>query len=140
MPLSLIGADVRIVGNIISEGEIQIDGKVEGDITCQRLIVGEGGHIVGEVTAERAQVHGRLEGKIDATSVTIARSARVVGDVTHESLEIEAGGFLEGRCCHKVKPPAGSAEAVIALPAQHKGNGAGQPAQLAPPQSAAATA
>ncbi|CAA7619754.1 Cell shape determination protein CcmA [Candidatus Terasakiella magnetica] len=126
LPLSVIGADVRIVGNIYTQGEMQIDGQVEGDITCQRLLVGEGGRITGEVTAETVQVHGALTGKISASAVTIARSANVVGDVIQDSLEIEAGASMEGRLIRKTATPK-------AL--EHKGNGAAEPAvQIAAPQ------
>ncbi|MGE5515306.1 MAG: bactofilin family protein [Bacteroidota bacterium] len=106
IPVSIIGADVRIVGNIITQGEMQIDGQVEGDIACARLIVGEGGRIVGEVTADTVRVHGRLDGRIHANAVTIAKSAEVVGDITHDTLEIEAGGRLEGHLIRKGSQPA----------------------------------
>lgn len=108
--LSVIGADVRIVGDIITQGEMQIDGQVDGDIACQRLVVGEGGRIAGEVTAEMVQVHGELHGKVNAVTVVIAKSARVVGDITHESLEIEAGAFMEGHCLHKGAAARSAAE------------------------------
>lgn len=125
LPLSVIGADVRIVGNIFTQGEMQIDGQVEGDIACQRLLVGEGARITGEVTAETVQVHGELNGKINATSVMIAKSAKVTGDVIQESLEIEAGASMEGRLVRK-----GGVKALEQLPPA-KGNGAGEPAQIA---------
>jgi cytoskeletal protein CcmA (bactofilin family) len=106
LPMSIIGADVRIVGNIITQGEMQIDGQVEGDIDCARLVLGETARITGEVTADTVRVHGRLEGRIIANSVTIARSAEVVGDITHDTLEIEAGGRLEGHLIRKGSQPA----------------------------------
>lgn len=103
--LSVIAPDVRIVGDIMTQGEIQVDGQVEGDITCATLVVGEGARISGEVTAEHVKVHGELNGKINAAVICIARSARVVGDVTHESLEIEAGAHVEGHCIRKAATP-----------------------------------
>lgn len=129
IPLSVIGPDVRIVGDIITQGEMQIDGQVEGDITCQTLVVGEGARITGEVTAETVRVHGALTGKINANQVMIAKSAQVVGDITHDSLEIEAGGHLEGHLIHKSgnpvkvadpvkKPKDAAAEAPQAIAAQ----------------------
>lgn len=102
MPLSVIGPDVRIVGNIITQGEMQIDGQVEGDITCQTLVVGEGARITGEVTADSVKVHGELNGRISATNIIIARSAKVLGDITHDSLEIEAGAQIEGHFSRKI--------------------------------------
>ncbi|OAN52171.1 cell shape determination protein CcmA [Paramagnetospirillum marisnigri] len=128
LPLSVIGPDVKIVGNIYTQGEMQIDGHVEGDIACQRLLVGEGGRISGEVTAETVQVHGELTGKINASSVLITKSGRVTGDVTQDSLEIEAGASMEGRLIRR----SAAAKALEAA-AAHKGNGGSEPAQLAPP-------
>lgn len=128
LPLSVIGADVRIVGDIITKGEMQIDGQVDGDITCQRLVVGEGGRISGAVTAETVQVHGELAGHIVADTVMIAKTARVVGDVTHQSLEIEAGAFMEGRCLHSGTSAAAQvAETAEAPPPPRKTNGAAHP-------------
>jgi len=131
LPLSVIGPDVKIVGNIITQGEMQIDGQVEGDIACHRLLVGEGGRITGEVTAETVQVHGELTGKICATTVLIAKSARVVGDVIQDSLEIEAGASMEGRL---VRKGGGSVKALEHAASSGKGNGAeAPPAQISAP-------
>ena len=111
--LSVIASDVRIVGDIIAQGEIQVDGKVDGDIICATLVIGEGARISGEVSAGLVKVHGELVGKINASVVSIARSACVQGDVTHESLEIEAGARLEGHCIRKV--PQAETKAVETL-------------------------
>jgi cytoskeletal protein CcmA (bactofilin family) len=102
--LSVIGPDVRIVGDIFTKGEMQIDGQVEGDIACQNLVVGEGARISGEVTAETVRVHGELHGKITAVTIAIARSAKVIGDITHQTLEIEAGAEVEGHFARKGAP------------------------------------
>jgi len=122
--LSLIGADVRIVGNITTEGEIQIDGQLEGDIVCHHLLIGESGRITGEVTAETTRVHGEVIGKITAGAVVIARAGRIAGDIIHDSIEIEAGAQLEGRLIRKSGPHA-EAPALAA---------AAEPARLAPPR------
>ena len=97
-PPTIISADLRINGDIISEGEIQIDGVVDGDVTGTRLSIGQGGTIKGSVTAERVLVRGRITGQIKARLVTLTRTARVTGDVLHETLAIEPGARLEGTC------------------------------------------
>ncbi|MGE5545559.1 MAG: bactofilin family protein [Solirubrobacterales bacterium] len=131
--LSVIGPDVRIVGDIITQGEMQIDGQVDGDITCQTLVVGEGARIVGAVAAETVRVHGELDGKINATTVLIARTARVTGDITHESIEIEAGAFLEGHVLRSGSAPRpesrepAAKDASTKEPEAKKANGAGHP-------------
>ncbi len=97
-PPSIISADLRIVGDLSSDGEIQVDGAVDGDIRTKSLLVGETAHIKGEIVAESVHVHGTINGQIKSKSVNLAKTAHVVGDVLHEDLAIETGAFLEGHC------------------------------------------
>ena len=97
-PPSIISADLRIFGDINSDGEIQIDGAVDGDIRTKVLLVGEGAHIKGEIVADTVHVHGTVTGQIKSRSVNLAKTAHVVGDILHEDLTIETGAFLEGHC------------------------------------------
>lgn len=123
--VSIIGADVRIVGDIITEGEMQIDGRVEGDITCKTLVIGPGGHIVGEIKAERVRIHGEVSGKLSADHITIGRTGHVTGDIQHDSLEIESGAQVEGHFLRKGHAPAVE-QAALPKP----GNGAAVPAEV----------
>ena len=52
--LSFIGSEVTISGNISGKGDLHLDGTVEGDIHCASLILGAGGRIKGNITAEKA--------------------------------------------------------------------------------------
>ncbi|MBF0095426.1 MAG: polymer-forming cytoskeletal protein [Alphaproteobacteria bacterium] len=97
---SIISTDMRITGNIVTEGEVQVDGKVEGDVKCKVLVIGPPGSITGEVDAEVARVHGVMSGQLRAKSVFLANTARMIGDVTHESLAIEPGAVMDGHCRH----------------------------------------
>lgn len=95
---SIVSTDMKIVGDLASEGEIQVDGSVEGDIQSKHLLIGEPANIKGEVTAETVEIFGAVNGQIKAASVSLAKTAHVVGDILHENLSIEKGAFLEGHC------------------------------------------
>lgn len=97
-PPSIVSGDLRITGDMNSEGEIQIDGTLEGDVKCTRLSVGSSGHILGSVHADSALVRGKVDGQIKAKDITLTRSSRVAGDILHETLTIEPGARLEGHC------------------------------------------
>ncbi|MBL4615337.1 MAG: polymer-forming cytoskeletal protein [Magnetovibrio sp.] len=97
---SIISADLKIVGDLSSAGEIQVDGEVTGDIRSKVLLVGETASIKGEIRAETVRVHGHINGQIRATYVNLAKSAHVVGDILHENLSIQEGAFLEGHLTH----------------------------------------
>jgi cytoskeletal protein CcmA (bactofilin family) len=113
-PPSIISADLKIVGDMNSEGEIQVDGSVDGDIRTKTLLVGETALIKGEIVAEVVFVHGSINGQIKAREVNLVKTAHVVGDILHENLSIETGAFLEGHCKRLVeKQAAGDAKVNV---------------------------
>ena len=97
-PPSLLSTDLKITGDLVSQGEIQIDGQIDGDVHADVLIVGETAQVNGEITADNVRIHGYVTGQIKARSVSLAKSAHVLGDILHENLLIEQGAFLEGHC------------------------------------------
>jgi cytoskeletal protein CcmA (bactofilin family) len=103
---SVIGCGLTITGNLVSKGEIQIDGEVRGDIRAARIIVGEQGHITGNVMASDIIVRGTLGGSIKGNSVTLQANSRVEGDIFHTLLAIEQGALFEGRARRSEDPMA----------------------------------
>ncbi len=95
---SIISADLTIVGDVSSEGEVQIDSSIDGDIRTKTLLIGESATVKGEIVGDTVRVYGRFTGQIKARAVTLAKSARVVGNILHEKLSIENGAFLDGHC------------------------------------------
>ncbi|MCL2673201.1 MAG: polymer-forming cytoskeletal protein [Alphaproteobacteria bacterium] len=95
---SIISSEVAIKGGIISEGEIRIDGRIDGDIECKIVIVGVNGIINGNINAQTAKIHGVLNGNLVAKSVVFGGTAKIKGDVRHQMLAIEPGAFIEGHC------------------------------------------
>ena len=95
---SIISPDLRINGDMVCSGDIQIDGWVEGDIQSRNVTVGEGATVHGAVQAENVKICGIVNGQIRADNVVLEKTARVTGDILHKSLSIEQGAFLEGMC------------------------------------------
>jgi cytoskeletal protein CcmA (bactofilin family) len=110
---SIIASDMKLVGDVTSEGEIQIDGLVEGDVQCGSLTVGQTGVIKGSVKADSALIRGRITGEISARSVSLTKTAHVLGDVRHESLTIEPGAYIDGHCRRLDKPAQGGLNLVV---------------------------
>jgi cytoskeletal protein CcmA (bactofilin family) len=94
---SIIGTNCSLAGDIVSDGEVHIDGKVVGDVRCVTLVIGEQGGVTGEINAETVRVLGAVSGQITAKAVELAKTARIVGDITHDTLAVEAGAYVEGR-------------------------------------------
>jgi cytoskeletal protein CcmA (bactofilin family) len=95
---SIISADLKIVGDLTSAGDIQIDGHVEGDINSRTITIGEAAQVTGSISGDTIRVCGSINGQIKGQTVTLDKSARVVGDILHHSLAIEPGAFIEGHC------------------------------------------
>lgn len=95
---SIISENTRLKGDIISEGIVHIDGQIEGDISCDELIIGIKGAVIGSVSANNLQLYGLLNGKASADNLFIAKSAKLVGDATHNTIAIEPGAYVDGHC------------------------------------------
>ena len=113
---SIISADLRINGDLVCSGDVQIDGWVEGDIQSRNIVIGEGATVHGALQAETVRICGLVKGQIKADSVVLEKTAKVTGDVLHKSLAIEQGASLEGMC-KRLEAPA-----QVALPAPSAAN------------------
>jgi cytoskeletal protein CcmA (bactofilin family) len=101
---SIISADMVINGTINSSGDIQIDGRIEGDVRSVGLVIGERAEIHGEIWAEDVTVRGKVIGRIHARKVLLSATSHVEGDILHEAFAVEAGAFFEGNCRHSDNP------------------------------------
>ena len=94
---SIIPADLKITGDLVSPGDIHVEGEIHGDITCRTLTLTGQPVIKGSVKAETVHVCGTFDGKIEAKKVTLIKAARMTGEIYYETLEIEAGASFEGK-------------------------------------------
>lgn len=117
---SIVSPGLQITGNMVSDGDMQIEGSVEGDVKSRVLTVGESGSINGQVEADQAFISGTVVGRINARAVNLARSARVHGDIAHETIAIEAGAKVEGTLKHLGKSKGGSEETFESVKKQMK--------------------
>jgi cytoskeletal protein CcmA (bactofilin family) len=98
-PETTIGANTRFVGSLTSDGNMRIDGSVEGDIeVLGNLIIGETGRVVATVKAQNIHVSGAVKGEITATDkLEISPTGKVWGDIATAALQIDPGGLFRGQ-------------------------------------------
>lgn len=94
---SIISSDLNILGNLISEGLIDIDGSVEGNIKADQVTVRGNGKVRGDIAANVVHMYGEVQGVIRASSVYLYSSCRIEGIVVHQSLSVEDGAFIDGK-------------------------------------------
>ena len=114
---SILSADAVVTGTLVSTGDMQIDGRVEGDVHSTSLVIGDKAEIHGEVIAEDITVRGRVIGRIRARKVLLCATSHVEGDILHEAFAVESGAFFEGNCRHSDNP-LGDAAPQLSAPAQ----------------------
>ena len=114
--VSLLSADLTVVGNLRTTGDIQVEGTVEGDIRAHLLTVGETAVIRGEIVADDVVVNGRVVGRVRGLKVRLTATARVEGDIIHKTIAIESGAHFEGSVQRQEDPLATGRAALPPLP------------------------
>lgn len=97
LELSVIAANMNVLGNIVSDGILDIDGQVDGNVRGHSVTVRPDGRIRGDLVAQEVFVHGTVDGLIKAENVTLFESAHVRGTIMHESITIEDGAKVDGK-------------------------------------------
>src|SRR5512146_1293067 len=97
---ALLGRGSEFEGKLTFEGTVRIDGKFNGTIvTNDVLVVGEGAKVSAEISCGTVIVHGEIVGNVKAkTSVELHQPAKMKGNIETPSLMIEKGVTFEGQC------------------------------------------
>lgn len=98
--MNMLGQGTTIEGNIKTEGDIRIDGKVIGDVQVNsKLAIGETGIIQGNVQCKNASIEGRLKGNIQVSELVFLRKTAIIdGDLVAAKLVVEEGAKINGKC------------------------------------------
>ncbi len=112
---SLVAEGVTIRGDLITAGDLHLDGEVEGDLKASHLTIGETGGVTGTIEAETVDIRGSVAGTITARQVRLWATARVDGDIGHAELSIEAGAHFVGR---SLELPAGETKQLSVVAAE----------------------
>lgn len=97
---NIIGNGTVIKGDIESNGDIRIDGKVSGILKSNgKIVLGQNGTVEGEMHCKQADLSGHVNGKIFVDELTSLKStSRIEGELTTKQLFIEIGAIFTGRC------------------------------------------
>jgi cytoskeletal protein CcmA (bactofilin family) len=95
-----IGKGTTLRGNIESEGNFRMDGRLFGNLNIGgKLIIGKSGYIEGEVICANADVEGSFEGKFKVNQcLNLKSTAQISGAVITAQLVMEAGATLNASC------------------------------------------
>ncbi len=98
--MNQFGQGTVLNGDITTEGDIRIDGKVNGSVTSKaKTVVGATGIIEGNINCQNAYIDGRVNGSMEVSELLIlSKTALVMGDIKIKKLVVEEGAKFNGRC------------------------------------------
>lgn len=98
--INLISKGTTITGEIKSEGDIRIDGDLNGNINCTgRVVVGDTGKVVGEIICRNCEIAGYVKGKLQIGElINLKATSTVYGEIATDKLSIEPGAVFSGNC------------------------------------------
>jgi predicted acyltransferase (DUF342 family) len=114
--MSFIGPEVLVSGNIATDGQLHVDGRIDGNVKCAQLIQGTAGVIAGNIEVDEARLAGTIEGTVVARTLIVEASARILGDVAYETVSIDAGAQIEGRLARRGALGLDGEQPLIATP------------------------
>ena len=96
---TVVGTSVKLKGNLRSDGDITVDGSVNGEIKTKGTVnIGPNAHIIANVQAKNVNISGTVQGNVAASErLSISESGRVYGDVSANILAISAGAIFTGK-------------------------------------------
>ena len=94
---SILPAGTTLNGDLIGDGDITIEGTVNGNIKCRFLTLSGQPNISGSAEAEVVNLCGTFTGELHAAKVILNKTAKMRGDIYQEVLEIQTGADFEGK-------------------------------------------
>ncbi len=97
---NIIGKGTQVEGNVITGGNLRVEGKVKGSIqTKAKVVLGETSMIEGDIMAQNAEVGGEVRGTIRVSGLlNLKPTALVHGDIVTSKLIFEEGAKFNGKC------------------------------------------
>lgn len=97
---TILGREAKFTGKLVFEGAVRVDGKFEGEIyTDDLLIIGPQAEVRAQLHVGTVVINGLVEGDIVATQlVEIKAPGRLRGNVSTPQIVIERGVVFDGHC------------------------------------------
>ncbi len=96
MTTSIIGKDMAMVGDICFKGKLRMDGKIKGNIKGDYFILGETGHVTGDIEVANFTCQGQVDGNVIVKKLHVIKEGTINGKVETSDLSVESGAALNG--------------------------------------------
>ena len=106
---SIIAEGFVLNGNLHADGNLEISGRVNGDIEGDMVNIRETGFVFGNITCKYLKISGKFEGQINATYLHASKSSNIKGDVSYQLLTTEEHAVI---CGNLLYTPANNVTAL----------------------------
>lgn len=98
--INILGAGTQINGDLLTAGDIRIDGKIAGNVSSDaKVVLGETGEVTGNIVSQSAEIAGTINGDVVIKeNLFIKATAKVNGNISSDKLVIENGADFNGFC------------------------------------------
>ena len=117
-PASVLSPDLHIKGNLKTTGDIQVEGRIDGDVRAHLLTTGESATVKGEVIADDVVINGHIIGRVRGLKVRLTATAQVEGDIIHKTIAIESGAHFQGSVQRQDDPLSATAKPAGKAPSK----------------------
>ncbi len=113
---NIIAQGTKVIGDVSSQGDLRIDGIIEGNVTTSgKVAVGKAGFVKGTLNGSDAHFEGKFSGKLTLSgTLNLKATAHIEGEVVAGKLAVEPGATFNVTCTmkgdvketkHAEKPP-----------------------------------
>lgn len=97
---NVIAYGTKIVGNISSDGDIRIDGEIEGELKISgRVVLGKTSKVSGQITCANAEILGQFNGELTVSdTLSVRNTANISGDITTNKITVDIDAKFNGTC------------------------------------------
>ncbi len=115
--LSVIGAGMKVIGDIESTGVIKVDGMVEGSIrAAKQVLLGRSGSVLGDVCADEVVLGGKVVGSVLAAQrAEVQSTCSIEGDIQTKCIVVLEGGVINGTVRMDGKNSQNTARSTLVL-------------------------
>jgi cytoskeletal protein CcmA (bactofilin family) len=115
--VTIVGTGARLEGNVVSAGNLRIDGQVKGQINADGdVVLSPQSQVEADIRSQNVSVAGRFKGNIAVKGKAhLARGGRIDGNITSKTLVVEEGGIFHGQSIMDAGAGSGSSSPQAAL-------------------------
>lgn len=97
---TIIGESIKVKGNFNGNGNIIIDGLLEGSLSTKgNVFIGPKAKITGSVEAQEVIINGEISGNLLVKDyLAIGETAKITGDIVCSRISIDTGAIINGKC------------------------------------------